>query len=132
MKKKYTIVCLIIMVLIMCILVSTEVHAEGEAYKMKLSCYLPTGNKTASGVYPYEGIVASFKERIGQTAILFECNDDGALGEFIGIYEVADTGGKSIRSGKVIDVYKENLDDAVKFIKNHTTHVYVYFYEAKG
>ena len=37
-----------------------------------LSCYLPTGNKTADGTVPYEGIVSSNKEHLGMDCIMYD------------------------------------------------------------
>ena len=40
---------------------------------------------------------------------------DGKQGSFLGTYEVADTGGKSIRTGSVVDIWMPTRDECMQF-----------------
>ena len=121
-------------VLILQTICSFKVRAgEPEPKEVKLTCYLPTGNVTKTGCEPYEGIIAAREEDLWKVAALYEKKDDGSLGDWIGFYEVRDTGGSNaLRNGKSVDVFMENEDRMWSFVKEHGTDVYVIFYEAKG
>ena len=72
---------------------------------------------TASGEYTSEGICASCKSRLGCTIELYQRLPDGSVGELIGTYICKDTGGtKGIKEGKVIDVWRPNLDECKEFM----------------
>lgn len=63
--------------------------------------------KTATGTEVREGICAmSDSSLIGKTAIVYQRNPDGSLGEYIGTYEIEDTG----CADYVIDVWCEEED----------------------
>lgn len=103
MKRIIALVVLVTMAL------TVPVYAEEpELHKMTLTCYYPTGNKTCTGIEPYYGIVASKKEYLGKTAVVYKRNADNTIGDFIGMFEVQDTGGETIRKGYVLDVFIEN------------------------
>lgn len=70
---------------------AVAIAKEPELNSVWLTCYLPTGNPTASGTAPRRGIMAGKREWIGKTAIIYERNGD-KVGSLIGIYEIADTG----------------------------------------
>ncbi|WP_342756782.1 hypothetical protein [Kineothrix sedimenti] len=89
-------------------------HAEdnpyGAPFKIESTAYC-YGEITASGQAVREGIAAGRKEWIGLTAILYK-DDNGKVGDFIGIYEILDTGGdERIKSGTCIDIYMPDYDD---------------------
>ena len=48
--------------------------------RVRCTCYTPTGNATASGIMPYEGICASNHEHMGWTARIYTLE-----GELIGV-----------------------------------------------
>lgn len=96
--------------------------------EVKISCYLPTGNKTYSGQVPYVGGCAVNKEHLGQTAMLFD-----AEYRFLGFWEVNDIGGNSLlRQGKAVDIFQETMEDARAFISENGDHGYVVWLEADG
>ena len=98
------------------------------AYKVRCTCYLPTGNKTASGVYPYEGIIAADKSHLGQIAALY--TEEGAL---IGFFECKDTGGHSgLKDGSRIDVYRESRESLNKWVKDYGDYVYIQWIDGIG
>lgn len=95
----------------------TEIKAE----RIRCTCYIPTGNPTASGVYPYEGIIASNREHLGQTAVLY--TEDM---ELIGYFECKDTGGhEGLKNGTRIDVYRDTLDRAYDWVHTYGDYVYI-------
>ena len=90
--------------------------------EMRCTCYTDTGI-TASGQHTRPGIIAGKREWMGCTAALYDINEDGSIGDFIGYYEVLDTGagidtdgdgyGDSLDNGTSIDVWVPN-DAAVR------------------
>ena len=107
---------------------------------VEMTFYLPTGNDCANGKPPHQGIVAFAPEFIGDTAILYEYNEDGSIGEIIGFYEIYDTGyGKklpsgygSIKEGKTVDVFFNNFGDGAEFVREHGNQVYIQIVKAVG
>lgn len=93
--------------------------------KVRCTCYLPTGNKTADGTVPYEGVCASNREHLGDVAVLYSVN-----GEFIGFFECRDVGGhRKLRNGTAVDIYRDSLDRAWEWVGEHGDYVYVYWIE---
>lgn len=109
-----------------CYAKSVEFHPVLKDYKkMTLTCYLPTGNKTASGIEPYYGIAAAKSEWIGKTAIIYERTENNEVGKFIGEFQIQDTGATDgIKNGYVIDIFCENREQCIP-----TQKVYVYLKE---
>lgn len=103
---------------------------EPELQLVRCTCYVATGNKTASGVYPYEGIVASTREHMknGDVAILYTKDK-----ELIGFFECRDIGGdERILNGTRIDIYRDSLDRAYEWVGEYGDFVYVQWKEADG
>lgn len=111
-----------------------------EPQKMLTTAYCDTGI-TASGQQTRYGICAAKKEWIGKTAIIYECNDDGTIGDMLGIWEVLDTGfgadsdGNgigSIQEGKVIDIYYPTLQECREWMVKTNGKCYVQLIDAVG
>lgn len=75
--------------------------------RSQVTCYIEPGRKTATGCNKMNGIIASAPEYLGYVAQVYKVAEDGGIGEFIGYYQVEDTGygapsgyGKSIYKGK--------------------------------
>lgn len=99
----------------------TPFHIESTAY-----CH---GEVTAGGHKVREGIAAGRREWMGQTAILY-ADDNGSIGELIGIYEVLDTGGDArIQNGECIDIYMPDYAAAKEYGRRD---VWVQIVDAKG
>ncbi len=93
--------------------------------KVRCTCYLPTGNKTADGTVPYEGICASNREHLGDVAVLYSVD-----GEFIGFFECRDVGGhRKLRNGTAVDIYRDSMDRAWKWVGEWGDYVYIYWIE---
>ena len=100
----------------------------GEAQTVRCTCYLPTGHRTADGTVPYEGIIASNREHLGDMAILLTMD-----GEMIGMYESRDIGGHyKLRNGTAIDVYRDNIERAWDWVHNYGDYVQVIWIPAEG
>lgn len=82
---------------------------------MTAKAYCDIGT-TADGSYTRKGICAAKPEWIGLTAAIY-LNDNGQPGKFLGYYEIKDTGGRSIRNGKVIDIWLPTYDECITFGK---------------
>lgn len=123
-KMKYVVIALVVLWSyllfdsIMGLATSIEVRAEEplklQRYEMKATAYCLTG-KTASGEYVREGIVASKPEWIGKKMKVYLKDSEGKQGEYLGTFDVADTGGETIKSGKVLDVWIRDYQEAKAF-----------------
>lgn len=96
--------------------------------EVRCTCYLPTGNRTADGTVPYEGIIASNRDHLGDVALLYTLD-----GEFIGFFECRDIGGhRKLRNGTAIDVYRDNMDRAWDWIHTYGDYIQIIWIEAEG
>lgn len=95
---------------------------------VRCTCYLPTGNLTADGTEPYEGIIASNRDHLGDIAMLYTLE-----GEYIGMYECRDIGGHyMLRNGTAIDVYRDSMEGALEWVEEYGDYVQVLWIEAEG
>ena len=97
-----------------------------EPFMVECSAYCYNGRCTASGKPTIEGVtIAGKKEWLGRTAVLYEVNDDGGIGEFIGYREFTDTGyGQAstlypgygtIQTGECVDLYFDDRQTALEW-----------------
>ena len=121
---------LIAMIIVSVFCLSVPVMAkEPELKKSWLTCYLPTGNPTASGVMPRRGIMAGKREWLGKTALIYE-RDGDKVGDLIGIFEILDTGtGKdgAIKEGREVDIFCETESDIIP-----TQKIWIQIVDANG
>lgn len=95
---------------------------------VRATCYLPTGNRTADGTVPYEGIIASNRDHLGDVAILYTTE-----GEFIGYFECRDIGGhRKLRNGTAIDIFRDSMDRAWDWVHTYGDYVQILWIEAEG
>jgi len=114
----------------------------GEPFKIRATCYTWTGNRCANGSYPLQGLsVAGKSEWLGKCCIMYAVNEDGSIGDLIGIYDFTDTGyGMSvpdndkgtIELGQSIDVYQDTLDGCWDWIEEYGDYVYIQVVSAEG
>ena len=79
---------------------------------------------------------------MGCAAALYDVNDDGSIGDFIGYYEVLDTGtgidtdgdgyGDSIINGTSIDVWVPNDEAVREWQQDHGDYIYLYLIPGVG
>lgn len=97
-------------------------YIEATAY-----CY---GTTTCTGKQVREGYAAMSKRYLGMTAVVYELDAEGEPFNYIGTYEIEDTGGdERIKNGNCIDIYIPDQNAAVEFGRKQ---VVVYLIEAKG
>lgn len=99
---------------ICCILaIPCRVKAEKQNPKViDFTCYVTRGT-CYDGCETRKGICATDKEHIGYTALIWTLD-----GEFLGYYECCDLIGTEWgRSGHCIDIFAEDMDEAVEYMK---------------
>ena len=112
-----------------------------EPCKIRCTCYCEHG-KTATGHDTTYGIVSAKKEWIGYCIEINAINDDGSVGQLVGLFEVQDTGagmdtdgdgkGDSIKNGQSIDVWVASLKDAYAWRDQYGDYVYIKVFKGKG
>lgn len=145
---------LVIMALVWCvgkyrlIVEAREANPFVEPVKIRATCYCDEG-LTTSGSQTRPGIIASKKEYLGYVVCINAVNEDGSVGEFIGFYEVLDTGygietgiGQSnvkpdktlgsLETGESIDIYMPTLHQAEEWIGTYGDYVYIKFVKGNG
>lgn len=86
-----------------------------------MSCYLPTGYKTADGTVPYEGVVSSNKEHLGMDCIVYDKDLTPVMR-----LECRDIGGDPrLVNGTAIDVFRDSYERAIQLREEYSDHVYV-------
>lgn len=114
--------------LIETILEQKTIEEEG-LERVYLSCYLPTGNKTADGTVPYEGIISSNREHLGMDCIMY---DQETLTP-VARWECRDIGGnRMLQEGRAIDVYRDNMERALQLKREYGDYVYVKWVEREA
>ena len=83
-------------------------------YKSMIATAYCINGTTATQTRTRPGIAASKKEWYGKKARIY-WNDGGEPGAMIGEYVIEDTGGRSIRSGKVIDIWLPTEEECKQF-----------------
>lgn len=115
--------------------VETEEEEEFNPYPGSIVKYIEAtaycyGTTTCTGKQVREGYAAMSKRYLGMTAIVYELDEKGQPFEYMGTYEIEDTGGDyRIKNGNCIDIYIPDYDAAVEFGRKQ---VVVYLIEAKG
>ena len=98
-----------------------------EPFKMYTTAY-HYGEITASGTPVRRGICAVKREWMGLTAVVYECNPDGSMGDLLGYWECLG----SIEAGKVIDMYFPTLEECQAWMEQTGGKVYVQLVDAEG
>ena len=114
-------------IIAICLLLTTIISykVSGSPAKIRATVYLPTGNPTASGVMPYEGIIATNREHLGQRAALYT-----ESGEFIGYFLSADTGGhKGLKNGTRIDIFRKSEESYREWVNKYGDYVLIEWVE---
>lgn len=102
--------------------VAQQKYIEEEGLELVyLSCYLPTGNRTADGSIPYEGVVSSNREHLGQDCIVFDQDLNAVMR-----LECRDIGGNSMLvAGTAIDIFVPTMERAYEIKARYGDYVYV-------
>lgn len=104
-----------ILFLIIAVLLMFTVNVKAEEitfYTAKSTAYC-YGTQTASGKKPMFGMVASRPEWIGKSMVIWLDDGSGIVQpkNFLGIFDIEDTGGEPIKKGWVVDLYMSNKAD---------------------
>lgn len=113
---------------------------------IRATCYTASeGATTYSGQSVRPGIIAGPKEWLNSVALLYSVkyeDDKPVVDEFIGYYEVLDTGagmdtdgdgkGDSIKRGQSIDIFQQTLSDAYRFRDTYGDYVMLYLVDGEG
>ena len=112
-----------------------------EPVKIRCTCYAEHG-KTATGTQTRYGIAAGKKEWLGYVVEINAINEDGSVGELVGLFEFTDTGagmdtdgdgkGDTIKNGQSIDVWVESMDAAYKWRDTYGDYVYIKIFRGEG
>lgn len=153
--KKVLVVDIILLLVLIIILSVKAINASAEQQdpfnepvKLRCTCYINSGT-TASGCETRYGIMAGKPEWIGCVACVNAVNPDGSVGEFIGYFEILDTGygietgvGQSkifndrtlgtIETGETVDVYCETMHQAEEWIDTFGDEVYIKLVDGVG
>ena len=88
---------------------------EPVLYKGHATAYCDVGY-TKSGEWTRDGICAAKEEWLGKSVVVYKRLPDGSIGDYIGTYEILDTGGtKGLKEGRVIDVWVPDMDAVQDF-----------------
>jgi len=133
MKKVIIAILLICFIASMTNTVNAGTGEMTELVKIRCTCYYWTGNQCAYGGYPKEGLtVAGKPEWRNMTCAIYACDAESNVGEFIGYFEITDTGGEYIRSGERIDMYRDTLKDCNYWVAQYGDYVYFKIIESEG
>lgn len=104
-----------------------------EPVKIRCTCYCYNSGVTAAGTKPKQGLtVAGRKEWMGKACVLYRINEEGEIGDLIGMYQFLDTGGELISQGKRIDVYRNTLDECHDWVNEYGDYVYMQVIDVEG
>lgn len=112
--------------------VPPEARINAEPFAVECTAYCDEG-VTASGKPTTEGrTIAGAREWRGCVALLYEVDGQGGVGDFIGMYEVTDTGyGRDgdIPRGETVDIFMEDYDRCMEWGRRE---VYVQIIRGQG
>lgn len=152
---RFILIMALIVLAVLWVIGEYQIHVDAsesdpfyEPTKVRCTCYIDEGY-TCSGAYTRPGIIAAKKEWIGCVAELNAINEDGSVGEFIGFYEILDTGygietgvGESkilkgrtlgtIETGETVDVWMPTLHQAEEWIDKYGDYVYIKIIRGEG
>ena len=95
---------------------------------VRCTCYTPTGNKTADGTIPFEGICASNREHLGMVAVVYDLDL-----RIVGFYECRDTGShEELQNGTRIDIFRETETGIREWQQTVGDYVIVQWVKGKG
>ena len=105
-----------------------RVKAENENFvpynyelQMDVTAYCLEGT-TADGSATREGICAGKPEWLGEGYVAVVYDNDW---EFLGMYEVKDTGGERIKKGKTLDIWLPTHEECIEFGRKKDCHVFL-------
>lgn len=126
--KKWLFIPLVLATFLSLSMPSGAEQAFIEPVKMRVTCYVPTGNPTKSGMMPKEGFCAARSDWIGKVAVVYDMDMN-----LVGYFEINDTGSHArIKSGKSIDIFRDNMERAREWVRTYGDYMYVQIIDAEG
>lgn len=136
---------LLVIILVQNIAGIIKVKAETDYFTepqiIRCTCYHNHGI-TKSGQETRPHIAAGKEEWLGCVAMLYQVNEDGSMGDFIGYYEFTDTGagmdtdgdgyGDTIMNGESIDVWQPTEQDCWDWVNTYGDYVYMKIVRGEG
>ncbi|WP_343247752.1 3D domain-containing protein [Diplocloster hominis] len=113
-KTKWGIIIAIVLMIIAAAAIRVNAgqdHQPPDTEAFMSTAYCETGNPTASGKWPREGVTVAVDPDvipIGSAVMLWD--EDG---EWIGIYEAQDTG--RLIKGRIVDLYIQNRSQCIEY-----------------
>lgn len=112
------IICSIVLAAALATFMTMTVYADesydGDMIPMEATAYC-YGTTRCDGQPVRHGICAGKPEWYGKVAAVYEDNG-GTPGEFLGYFEILDTGGdERIKNGTVLDIYHPDYDACIEF-----------------
>jgi len=101
----------------------------GSLTLIRCTGYIDVGH-TRSGEWTRNGVVAGRYEWLGKKCKLYQKNQDGSVGEYIGTFEFLDTGygiNASLEKGTSIDVWHPSMESLEEWLKLYGDYVYIEF-----
>lgn len=140
--KLVALLALLVLLLTMCMKSKAESNKYGEPFLIRCTCYTADERAiTADGSRVREGIVAGKREWLGYACVIYKDNN-GQVGDIIGVYEFKDTGngidtdgdgiGDTIKTGNSIDVYRDSLERCYAWLGEYGDYVYIQIIPADG
>lgn len=129
-KVKIAIVAVLLFALMAKIMIAQAAEIEEadpvqpEYKKMQATAYCLTGQRCDGGA-ARRGIASAAPKYYGMTAAVY-INDGGQPGEFLGWYEILDTGGnEGIQNGTVLDIWMPTYEECIEFGRKDVLVVFV-------
>lgn len=108
----------IIIAIVLAVITSAAIRAQAgqdlqppDTIKFDSTAYCETGDPTASGKWPREGVTVAVDSNVIPLGSAVMIWDEG--GEWMGIYEAQDTG--RLIKGRIIDIYIDKYTDAIEW-----------------
>lgn len=96
-----------------------------DAVRMRATCYLPTGNCAYDGTPCYEGMISCNVDHVGMEADLYTID-----GRYLGRFKCHDIGGNvMLRNGTAIDIYREDMNRALAWVRENGDYLMVRWIE---
>lgn len=130
-KKMHIAVIIVVLLVVLfgtMIVNASAIEEDGpvqpEYKKMQATAYCLTGQRCDGGAVR-RGIASAAPKYYGMTAAVY-INDGGQPGEFLGWYEILDTGeNEGIQNGTVLDIWMPTYEECIEFGRKDVLVVFV-------
>lgn len=107
MKRKLNWILVVLLIITTTKADAKQIYIPEGFEVIRCTCYLPTGNPTADGTVPFEGICASSREHLGDVAVIYDLDM-----RIVGFFQCRDTGSHpGLKNGTRIDIFMETEEE---------------------